>query len=261
MKKIKAKLLELPSLHLLSLNPKRTDVTAEEQERDRRLKEFAVQMLRRRKEDNRELRYKPPYPRKRPREERRAAALAGMYGTMGTQEEDALNVGLMRAAAAGDVEAVKAKLSEGADVDYQDAQGRTSLSHIAARARDEADYEIANVLVLEADADLHLWDRSGKSPLHVAKTARMVRILLQGFKDPELIFRKDNDGLGILQQFFDYENASPEERNDEWEKRRELTGAMNTIDFELEKILGNWFLMSLAPYYKEMRAKNAGETV
>jgi outer membrane protein assembly factor BamB len=70
---------------------------------------------------------------------------------------------LHKAAAAGDIEQVKKLVSEGANIDAKDKQGRTPLHNAAANGR----MEVAELLI-EKGADINAQHNSGGTPLHLA---------------------------------------------------------------------------------------------
>ena len=70
---------------------------------------------------------------------------------------------LHKAAAAGDIEQVKKLISEGANIDAKDKQGRTPLHNAAANGR----MEVAELLI-EKGANVNALHNSGGTPLHVA---------------------------------------------------------------------------------------------
>ncbi len=114
-----------------------------------------------------------------------AGASAGKDGEAAVDAEEILkskiamahctnsNHSLFEAAAAGDADAVRARLGEeGVDVARVDELGYTALHH-AAQSRSA---ETAKLL-LEAGADLHAKDAQGRTPVEIAKYMTVRRFL------------------------------------------------------------------------------------
>jgi ankyrin repeat protein len=145
--------------------------------------------------------------------------------------QDAAN--LFDAVRGGDIEAIKAALNAGAEVNIRDAQGRTPLLFAAAAGRQD----IVNLL-LEKGADPNIADNAGRTALHLVLAGEAVEKLPEAPKKKRGLFGKLESGAkGIVKTV-----------------ERTATGALNMVGAGgllkngMAKTFGRSLLMNALPF-------------
>jgi len=109
-------------------------------------------------------------------------------------DREAAPAALVRAAGAGDIEAVRRLLAEGADVDARDASGRTAVT--AAAMREHVDVVAA---LVDAGADVDLQDTERNNPLLLAGENGNVALLREVLRaDPDLGATNRFGGVALI---------------------------------------------------------------
>jgi ankyrin repeat protein len=121
-------------------------------------------------------------------------------------EKEGEHTNLMRAALNGDLEVMKVLLTDGADVNERNAEGRTALMFAAANSQTEA----AKAL-LDHDADVNLVANDGGTALILAASAgdiELIRLLLSKGADPSRRYVQDERTALSLAREKNYEEIA-----------------------------------------------------